>query len=169
MEQKKSPEWLRSRDTVDEVAFAREYLSNKDLICVDGAFFSKYGRVADENVLKKEIYLFLSPYIKTGIPRKIDRILEVMRLETYRAGLAMEEDDERRCALLAGLRAHVAATYILLRAVAWGIVVTYVLVARVFVEFQPLGEWLYVCSHGSEAAVDVVQSYACLVQLDALV
>ena len=92
MEQEKSPKWLRGHDTVDEVAFAKEYLSNKDLICVDGAFFSKNGRVADENVLKKEIYLFLSPYIKTGIPRKIDRILEVMRLETYRDGLAMEED-----------------------------------------------------------------------------
>ena len=92
MEEKKNPDWLRPHDSIDEVAFAREFLKYKDLVCVEGAFFSKHGRIADESGLKKEIYLYLAPHIRTGIPRKVDRILEVMRLETYREGLPMEED-----------------------------------------------------------------------------
>lgn len=89
---KQEPEWLCPRGQVNEVLFAREFLKAKELICLDGAFFSKQGRITDENLLRREIYLFLADHIKLGLSHKVERILNVMRMETYRDQLPVEED-----------------------------------------------------------------------------
>lgn len=86
------PQWLNERGFVDEVALARQVLRSRDLVCVDGAFFSKQGRVANEDSLRKEIYIHMAGHVTTGVHRKVEHVLEVMRLETYREGLAIEED-----------------------------------------------------------------------------
>ena len=86
------PGWLSEKGTVDEVALARQILLTRDLVCVDGAFFSKQGRVADEDSLRREIYLHMGGHVTSGVPRKVEHVLDVMRLETYRDGLPMEED-----------------------------------------------------------------------------
>ena len=90
--EKTIPKWLNERGQIDEVEFARMFLNCKELICVDGAFFSKYGRIDNEDTLKREIYLYLSEYIRSGLPRKVERCLDTMRMEFFRSELPYQED-----------------------------------------------------------------------------
>ena len=87
-----APEWVLPRGQIDEVAFARKFLELRNLICLEGAFFSRYGRIADEDSLRREIYIFLSDHIRTGLPGKVERCLATMRMASYRESLPYEED-----------------------------------------------------------------------------
>ena len=92
MSEEQKPNWVRAKGDLDEVAFADFYLQLKDMVCVDGAFFTKNGRVWDEQALRKEIYFHLASQIKSGIAAKVERVMDAMRLAAYRDQLAMEED-----------------------------------------------------------------------------
>lgn len=92
MSKKEAVSWLGPGGTLDEVAFASFFLDYKQMICVDGALFTKDGRVWDENALRKEIYILLSPHIKSGIASKVEKALDAIRLAGFRDQLAVEED-----------------------------------------------------------------------------
>lgn len=92
MANQERPEWINERGVVDETKLARVVLQNRNLVCVDRAFFSKDGRVADEDGLRREIYVYMAGHVAAGVSRKVDRVLEVMRLETYKERLPLEED-----------------------------------------------------------------------------
>lgn len=93
MEEKYVPNWLTANGQVDELTFVREFLKNyRKMIYVDGAFFTTNGRISDENLLRKEIYIFLSRSIKFGLSRKVERILDVMRIECFQQELPHQED-----------------------------------------------------------------------------
>ena len=74
-----SPAWMAG-SKVNEVKFAEEFLKRHEMVCCDGVFFSKEGRVADERLLKRAIYLMLKEQVCTGISRKVESILAAMRL-----------------------------------------------------------------------------------------
>lgn len=96
------PVWFDGKK-VDESAFCRAFLSGFPMICVDGSFFTRDGRVCDENMLRREIYKTVNPYIKSGVAKKLDGILELLRVEAYTPDLPVQED-----------RIHVAnGTYLL--------------------------------------------------------
>ena len=78
-EQKQTPAWI-TNGKVNEVAFAEEFLREHEMVCCDGAFFTKGGRVTDERLLKRLIYLMLRDHVATGLSRKVDGILSTMRL-----------------------------------------------------------------------------------------
>ena len=40
------------------------------MVCVGGKFFSKEGRIHDENGIKKQIYEMLRPFMKVGLAKK---------------------------------------------------------------------------------------------------
>jgi hypothetical protein len=42
--------------------------------------------VSDENLLKKQIYDLLKPYVSTGIPKKVSNLLEVLYRRSAFAG-----------------------------------------------------------------------------------
>ena len=85
------PKWFDGKK-VDEAAFCRDFLSGYPMICVNGSFFTKDGRVCDENLLRREIYNTVSPYIKTGLAKKLDGLLELLRVEAYTPDLPVKED-----------------------------------------------------------------------------
>ena len=102
-EKTKQPGWLFDGKKVDEAAFCRAFLLGFPMICVNGSFFTKDGRVCDENILRKEIYNMIFPFIKSGVARKLDNLLELLRVEAYTPDLPAQED-----------RIHVAnGTYLL--------------------------------------------------------
>lgn len=86
------PPWVDDRGRINEVKFAEFFLSYKEMVCVDGAFFSQYGRVANEDGLRRDIYVFLSQYVTSGLPRKVERCLETMRMAFFRTDLPYQED-----------------------------------------------------------------------------
>lgn len=92
MDNQHTPDWLSPGGNLDEVAFADFFLNYRKMVCIDGAFFTRDGRVWDENALRKEIYIFLSDYIRSGITGKVERILDGMRMAGYRDQLPLQED-----------------------------------------------------------------------------
>ena len=70
-----------NKGKIDEQGFCQEFLSEYRLVYTDGAFFTPEGRISSEEQLRKEIYDRLAPLSTTGIARKVDNILEVLRLE----------------------------------------------------------------------------------------
>ena len=85
------PKWFDGKK-VDEAAFCRDFLTGYPMICVSGSFFIKDGRVCDENLLRRKIYNAVSPYIKTGLAKKLDGLLELLRVEAYTPDLPVKED-----------------------------------------------------------------------------
>lgn len=78
-ETKNIPDWMHG-GKVNEVAFAEAFLKQHQMVCCEGTFFSREGRVTDERLLKRMIYLMLKDHVSSGISRKVDSILATMRL-----------------------------------------------------------------------------------------
>lgn len=85
------PAWYDGK-TINETLFCETFLSEHPMVSVNGTFFTKNGRVTDENLLKKEIYDRIKPYVTGGIARKITGILDVLRVECYCPGLPLYQD-----------------------------------------------------------------------------
>ena len=84
------PVWVDG-GKMDEVLFAKDFLTGRNLVYAEGAFFDEEGRLADENMLRKEIYEALRDYVSSSVPRKVDNILGVMRMECGRRNLPVQE------------------------------------------------------------------------------
>ena len=52
-------------------------------LLINETFFTTDGRVTDENKLKREILSWISPYVFTGIPKKLTNLLDTMRVLAY--------------------------------------------------------------------------------------
>ena len=59
------PFWYDGK-MVNEVGFCEDFLQKNPMVCVSGSFFTKDGRVADEEGIRKQIYEMLRP-ISTAV------------------------------------------------------------------------------------------------------
>lgn len=85
------PGWYNGQ-FLDEVGFCCDFVCRHPMVCVGGKFFSKEGRIYDENGIKKEIYEMLRPYLKSGLAKKCSNLLEMLRMEAYKENLPVHED-----------------------------------------------------------------------------
>lgn len=85
------PDWYDGKK-INEVAFCREFLSEHPMICVKGSFFTVDGRITDEAALSKQIYEMLSPWVKTSLSRRVDSLMNVLRVEAYQPDLPVHTD-----------------------------------------------------------------------------
>ena len=85
------PEWYDGKK-VDEVRFCGEFLSEHPMICVKGSFFTVDGRITDEEGLRKQIYEKLSQYVKSGLPRRVDGLMNTLKVEAYCPDLPVQTD-----------------------------------------------------------------------------
>ena len=81
------PEWYDGK-TVNEVKFCEEFLREHPMKSVNGTFFTVEGRVTDEDALRREIYEMLKPHFSTGLGKRVNNLLEALRLEAYAPDLA---------------------------------------------------------------------------------
>ena len=96
------PIWFDGKK-MDEAAFCRAFLGEHPMVCVGGSFFTTDGRVSDENRLRRELYDAINTYVTTGLAKKVDGLLELLRVQAYTPELPVQED-----------RIHVAnGTYLL--------------------------------------------------------
>ena len=85
------PEWLEG-NSVNEVAFSKEFLENHPMKSVGGSFFTPDGMVEDEENLRKLIFDMLKPYITVGLTKKVSGLLEVIRMECHCEGFPVQLD-----------------------------------------------------------------------------
>lgn len=72
------PEWCAGRQ-LDELQFCEYFLNAYQLVFSDGSFFDRNGRVPMEKV-KGMIFDYLTMYVKTGIPKTVNTLLEVLKM-----------------------------------------------------------------------------------------
>ena len=88
--QSRIPAWY-DNGKINEVVFAEDFLRRHEMVCCDGAFFSREGRVADENILRQAIYRCIKPYVTNSASRKVESILATMRLACKQNPLPINE------------------------------------------------------------------------------
>ena len=85
------PEWYDGKH-VNEVKFCEEFLREHPMKSVNGTFFTVEGRITDEDSLRREIYEMLKPYFSTGLGKRVNNLLEALRLEAYTPDLPIQRD-----------------------------------------------------------------------------
>ena len=85
------PEWYDGKH-VNEVKFCEEFLREHPMKSVNGTFFTVEGRVTDEDKLRREIYEMLKPYFSTALGKRVNNLLEALRLEAYSSDLPIQRD-----------------------------------------------------------------------------
>ena len=86
------PDWLTEDYKVLEPVFCRTFLREHPMRCIRGRFYTVDGLVADESVLKKEIYDQVSPWLETKIARKVDELLNALRMAAYSEAIELDCD-----------------------------------------------------------------------------
>ena len=85
------PFWYDGK-MVNEVGFCEDFLQKHPMVRVGGSFFTKDGRITDEESVRKEIYEMLRPYLNCGLAKRASSLLETLRLEAYAPNLPVHED-----------------------------------------------------------------------------
>lgn len=85
------PEWMEEKK-INESLFCREYLQEHPMIAISGTFFTVDGRVTDEAKLMRDILEKIEPYVTNGLSRKVQNLLEALRLMCYSDPLPVETD-----------------------------------------------------------------------------
>ena len=55
---------------INEVGFCEDFLQQHPMVRVGGSFFTKDGRITDEESVRKEIYEMLRPYLYCGLAKR---------------------------------------------------------------------------------------------------
>ena len=86
------PDWLTEDYKLIEPEFCRSFLWEHPMRCIRGRFYTVDGLVADESVLKKEIYDQISPWLESKIARKVDELLNALRMAAYSEPIGLDCD-----------------------------------------------------------------------------
>ena len=77
---------------LNEVGFCEVFLQRHPMVRVDGSFFTREGRINDEESVRKDIYEMLRPYLRCGLAKRASALLEMLKLEAYAPNLPVHED-----------------------------------------------------------------------------
>ena len=77
------PAWVMGK-RINEVKCAKEYMEAAGIVYADGAFFTVDGRITDEVAMRKEIFDAISPYVTSGVMRRVEGVMEALRLVAYK-------------------------------------------------------------------------------------
>ena len=72
--------WLDKRGRVIEPLFADCFLKRHPMRCFHNKLFTVDGMIGDETILKKEIFALIRDYVKSGVARKTEQLLQAVKL-----------------------------------------------------------------------------------------
>ena len=87
-----APIWLDGNGKIDEVSFCECFRESHPMLCIHETFFTRDGKVTDESRLKSEIYQIIKPYVRTGVSKKVNNLLEALRSECFSPPLPIYHD-----------------------------------------------------------------------------
>lgn len=74
------PSWVDEK-SINEVIFAEEYLENHPMRCLHGVFYDIEGYISDDKI-KSDIYNLIKAYVKTGVDKRAENLLKVIKLSS---------------------------------------------------------------------------------------
>ena len=72
--------WVGDKGKIIEPVFADFFLNQHPMRCFQGRLFTVDGMIEDETSLKKEIYELIRCYVTTSVARRIEHILQAIKL-----------------------------------------------------------------------------------------
>ena len=85
------PEWFDGTSVI-EAMYCQELLQKNKLICIDGAFFTVDGLLADDTPLRDKIYRDIGQFVKSSVSKKIQSIIDLLKIVAYKKDFPPEED-----------------------------------------------------------------------------
>ena len=76
------PTWFNGK-TISEPIFCQEFLDNHRIAHTENAFFTPDGKMTNENHLRMQIYQLLEPCANSGVTKKIDNIMGLLRIKAH--------------------------------------------------------------------------------------
>lgn len=83
------PPWAQG-NSIDEQGFCQEFLVRYPMLWQDGNFYSRRGRLTEEEV-RTQVYEYLCPYYRSGLVTKTAQLMEVLKLECRKKVLQTPE------------------------------------------------------------------------------
>lgn len=87
-----TPEWITEHGRIREAAFAKAFLQEHPMVCINRTFYTENGAMTDETALQQAIYQWIQPYSTASLPRRINSLVEVLRLEARKNRLPIQEN-----------------------------------------------------------------------------
>lgn len=84
------PSWFDGK-ILNESAFVKDFLKEKNMRCIYGKLFDTEGEIENERI-RKEIYSKINPYVTTGLANKTESLLSAIKIETMTNDLPIDED-----------------------------------------------------------------------------
>ena len=84
------PAWAMGR-SLDELAFCDEYLLLHPVVYVQGQFYGEEGR-REESLVRKEVFDYLSTYYTSGLAKKVNAVLEALKMRAAKPELETPAD-----------------------------------------------------------------------------
>ena len=81
-----SPFWF-DNNKMNEPLFCQDFLSKYKLACIGSTFFTEDGMLSDLSILRRWIFNELKPYISSGVSRKIENILNLLKIQASMSDL----------------------------------------------------------------------------------
>lgn len=72
--------WLDEKGRVIEPLFADHFLERHPMRCFHDRLFTVDGMIDEEAAIKKEIYELVCAYVQSNVARKIDQLLQTIKL-----------------------------------------------------------------------------------------
>ena len=83
------PDWAAGK-SIDERKFCHTFGILYPMAYVDGHFYSRNG-MESEQMLRKWIYDYISPYYSSGLGKKVNALMEAMKMEMHQSSLSTGE------------------------------------------------------------------------------
>ena len=86
-----TPSWFDG-SKINESLFCQEFIKRHRLAYAEGSFFTPKGRVADENAIRKAVYLLVEPLLTSGVTQKISSLIDLMKIAAATNDLCPQTD-----------------------------------------------------------------------------
>lgn len=77
---------------LNEVEFAKYFLTGYPMICVNNKLFDVNGEILDMHIIENVILTCIAPYVTTNIPQRIKQITETIKLLCAEGSMAISTD-----------------------------------------------------------------------------
>lgn len=85
------PSWYDGRK-ISEPLFCNDFLSRYPLAYTENAFFTADGILSDLNILRRQILEEIKPYVTSGVGKKVDSIVNLLKIEAHTSDLPPQTD-----------------------------------------------------------------------------
>ncbi|MBQ3756205.1 MAG: DNA primase [Oscillospiraceae bacterium] len=87
-----APVWVTEDRRIDEMMFCCSFLEAFPMKCVHGKLCTVEGLIPDEAALKREIFMEICDWVKTGTARKVEDLMKAVKMMAFADEIPLHQD-----------------------------------------------------------------------------